>query len=488
MDPIKIEHVILLMLENRSFDHLLGYLPGAGGLTGMENNRIDPDDPASGKVLVNNAAAYISLISPAHDFPSVHTQLYGGAGPIIDPALMNGFVKSAVIEAKGDVQTGIHVMDCFDPAKIPTLRALADEFCLCTAWFSSVPGPTWPNRLFVHAATSDGVAANDVGHAYMMKTIYESLAKACKSWNIYFGDIPVSLALRRLWSSLGHFRNFEEFHEDVQNGRLSNYSFIEPRYFDFLELKAADEHPPHDLKMGEYLIAEVYETLRASPYWEKSLFVVTYDEHSGFFDHISPPGLVPNPDGKVSTDPAFDFTRLGLRVPAILVSPFIEKGVTDDTVYEHSSVPAMLKKVFDLPGFLTARDRAANTFEGALTRTTPRDDTPLTLPVPGDPQEAGRMRLLLRTPTNPEELPIKFEPVKISAEPVSEFQATLVDLADYLEADLPGASLDGSRVARRKRSKSKTSRLALQAQPPPVQSEHEAALHVDRILTTLLGK
>ena len=479
MTAASIEHVVVLMLENRSFDHLLGYLPGEAGLTGKEYNRIDPADPASGKMYVNNAAAYVSPISPAHDFPSVQTQLYGGPGPATDPAPMNGFVKAAIVEAQGNVQTGIHVMDCFDPAKLPVLCTLAEQFCLCTAWFSAVPGPTWPNRFFVHAATSDGVVANDVTHPYEMKTIYESLEEGGKSWSIYFGDIPVSLALRRLWGSLEHFKGFEEFHEDVEKEELADYAFIEPRYMDFLEWKANDEHPPHDLKMGEFLIAEVYDTLRSSPYWEKSLLVVLYDEHGGFFDRVTPPGRVPNPDGKLSADPAFDFTRLGLRVPALLVSPFIEKGITDGSVYEHSSVPATLKKLFDLADFLTARDRAANTFEGVLSRSAPREDAPLTLPVPGDPQEATRLRSLIRTRSKTEGLLDKVEGDRISREPLSEFQSSLVELADHLDANLPGGA----------QSESKGDALkAARALPASALNEYEAAVHIDSVLERLLSK
>ncbi len=495
MSVLSIEHVIVLMLENRSFDHMLGYLPGVDELTGKEYNRIDPADLASGKVYVNNAAAYISPVSPAHDIPSVHTQLYGGLGPVIDPAPMDGFVKAAVVEAQGSLQTGLHVMDCFDPDKIPAMRSLVEQFCLCTAWFSSVPGPTWPNRFFVHAATSDGVASNDVTHAYEMKTIYESLAEAGKSWSIYYGDIPVSLALRHLWGSLDHFKGFEKFHSDVENGELANYSFIEPRYMDFLEWKAADEHPPHDVKIGEYLIAEVYDTLRGSSFWEKSLLVVLYDEHGGFFDRVPPPGGAPNPDGKVSTDPAFDFTRLGLRVPALLVSPYIEKGIVDGGVYEHSSVPATLKRLFDLPDYLTTRDRAANTFEGVLTRDTPRDDTPQTLPVPGDPLDASRLRAVMRTPAKSEAPADTIERLMISREPLSEFQTSLVDLADELDANLPGSVQSQTKDAVLPPGQDAALHLdqgtALSeglARPIPVQTEHEAAVHVERILGTLLKR
>ena len=357
----------------------------------------------SEKVFVSKTAGYLTdTADPSHEFESVQAQLYGDPGKVVDPAPMDGFVKAGIQSAKGDVAAGKRVMECFNPEALPTLSTLAQEFCVCTRWFAAIPGPTWPNRLFIHTATSDGAAANDALHLNSMRTIYDSLEEAGLTWRVYFNDIPQCLALDHLWGRLDHFKAFEDFHEDIGRGDLANYTFIEPRYFDFLEWKASDQHPPHDIRIGEYLIAEIYETLRASQLWESSLFVVLYDEHGGFFDKVSPPTGVPNPDGKVSQNPPFDFTRLGVRVPAVLVSPWIEKGSIDPTPYEHSSLAATLKALFGLPEFLTARDKAASTFEKNLSRSTPRDDTPVTLPMPGDPAEARRHRDLMRTGVLPE--------------------------------------------------------------------------------------
>ena len=151
-----IEHVIVLMLENRSYDHMLGYLPNGHGLKGDEFNLVDPSDPASERVLVSNKADYISA-NPGHDFESVEIQLYGQAGAIVDPAPMNGFVTAHIEEEKGNVELGKKIMECFDPERLPALTTLAREFCVCDRWFSAVPGPTWLNRFFAHSATSDGM-------------------------------------------------------------------------------------------------------------------------------------------------------------------------------------------------------------------------------------------------------------------------------------------------------------------------------------------
>src|SRR5262249_15016491 len=171
------------------------------------------------------------------------------------------------------------------------------------------------------------------------------------------------------------------FFDDAKTGRLPAYSFIEPRYTDFLFLKANDQHPPHDVALGEYLIADIYEAVRNSPQWEQSLLVILADEGGGIYDHLPPPRTV-NPDDKVSR--SFDFTRLGTRVPAVLVSPYIPKRTIDSQVYDHTSLLATLEMRFGLPA-LTKRDAQANTFEGVLSNPGPRTDAPSQLPRPVDP-------------------------------------------------------------------------------------------------------
>lgn len=459
-----IEHVIVLMLENRSYDHMLGYLSNGHGLEGDEFNLVDPSDPTSERVPVSNTADYIMAVDPAHDFIGVEKEMFGTAGRVVQPASMDGFVAVQIGQAKGDVGMGKKIMECFDPGKIPALTTLAREFCVCDRWFSAVPGPTWLNRFYAHAATCDGMIVDTAKHDYKMKTIYDAVAENGLSWNIYHGDVPQSIILQHHWGSLDHFRRFHRFYADVEKGELAAYTFIEPRFFNFHEWKANDQHPPHDVRLGEYLIAEVYDTLRNSRYWEKSLLIVLYDEHGGFFDRVPPPDEVPSPDGKKSKHPPFDFTRLGVRVPAILVSPFVEKGKVDSTIYEHSSLPATIKTLFDLPEGLTARDKAANTFEKDLSRSTPRTDAPLTLPVPGDPEEAGRHRALLRTDALEKWRRGEVDQAEMSQEPLSAFQQAVVELADLLNKKAQG-----------------------KPRAAEIHTEHEASVHVHESLARFLG-
>ncbi|KAJ1276094.1 hypothetical protein BS78_05G187900 [Paspalum vaginatum] len=189
---------------------------------------------------------------------------------------------------------------------------------------------------------------------------------------------------------------FHEYDLDCKRhrreGKLPNYVVIEQRYLDLKLLPGNDDHPSHDVSRGQRLVKEVYEALRSSPQWDETLFVITYDEHGGFFDHVpTPVDGVPSPDGIASDAPVgFAFDRLGVRVPALLVSPWIEPGTVlhrpsgpePTSQYEHSSIPATVKKIFGLKEFLTARDAWAGTFESVLTRASPRTDCPETLPEP----------------------------------------------------------------------------------------------------------
>jgi phospholipase C len=384
MDEIR--HLVVLMLENQSFDRLLGYLDLGDrtqkleGLTGTETNPVSP--PADMRPVpvnrVSSASAYVTDPGPGHDFEDVNQQLFADRAPADTSAPGNaGFVLnySQQTDSRGRRlgDRGREIMQCLDPALVPILTTLAREFTVCDHWFSSVPGPTWPNRFFLHAGTAKGflVTPETPGELvsqfwtspYDMPTIFENLTERGLTWTVYFDDYAQAFALRRLHPYGDRFQRYEQFARDIQNGTLPTYAFIEPRSFSAPGYPANDQHPPHDLLEGEKLIAEVYDTLRADDkLWRQSLMVVLYDEHGGFYDHVPPPRAVP-PDSSRARPSGFQFDRLGVRVPAILISPWVAAGRVDHTVYDHTSVPATIKKMFGLPRFLTARDAAANTFD-----------------------------------------------------------------------------------------------------------------------------
>ena len=216
---------------------------------------------------------------------------------------------------------------------------------------------------------------------YEQRTIYQNLAAAGHSWRIYYHDFPQSLALAQQIPAFAEsYELFDAFLRDAADGRLPRYSFIEPRYFNALGARANDQHPSHGIVGGENLIADVYEALRASPQWSSAALIVLHDEHGGFYDHVPPPATI-NPDGKTSD--GFDFTRLGVRVPAVVVSPYVERGTIDQTVYDHSSLAATLRDLFGLGASLTRRDAQAATLLPLLrSRATPRTDAPAKLARP----------------------------------------------------------------------------------------------------------
>jgi phospholipase C len=426
--PPAIKHLVVLMMENRSFDHMLGFLDpesdAIDDLSGLEFNL----DHAGNVVVVNTGAKHVGPADPGHHFADVNEQLFETPDPQPgDEATMGGFVANYGKQPGVKPGRARDVMKCFAPEDIPVLATLAREFALCDAWFSSVPGPTLPNRAFAHCGSSNGsVDMNPL--AYMrLPTVYERLFEHDVASKVYAYDgntlaisFPALLMAGTRW--LG---SFEDFKKDVKNGTLPPYCFIEPRYNDYFDEArqkayfSSDQHPPHDVRHGEKLIAEVYETLRKSDLWEDSLFVITYDEHGGFYDHVVPPPTVaPLKHGEERSDAmtGFDFTRLGVRVPTVLVSPFIEPGTVVKDVFDHTSLIATALKLFaEDADPLNERDEIANTFDRVLMRSTPRD---------------ARKSLSGRVDLPP-------APKRVGNRPLSEHQTSQVVTAHHLDQLLP---------------------------------------------------
>jgi phospholipase C len=449
------------MLENRSFDHMLGFLSSPtyliDGLTGSEWNPRDPAhlDPTQ-EVKVTDDAGLIFSYDPGHGFHDVNLQLFDNpAGPPATSLPNGGFIASYsqrphVMPAVADT-----IMKCMAPTTVPVLTTLGREFAVCDEWYSSVPGPTWPNRFFVHAATSKGYLDNSQARNYDMPTIFENLAAAGRTWRDYYHDFSQTWALQRLQSDTNkaNFYSFGQFGTDAKNGQLANYSFIEPKYFSLFG-EANDQHPPHNILAGEALIAQVYNSVRNSPQWEQTLLVILHDEHGGFYDHVTPPSAAP-PDSYTSQ---FAFDRYGLRVPAILVSPFIPKGTIDHRTLDHTSIPATLKQIFQLPSFLTRRDAAAQTFSAIPSLDLARTDAPSSIGAvaPVVPfQLQGAQGLADLVAANASATPL-------STAPLSEFQEALVALAHTLDLN-ESSEVRALRTARR------------------IENEYDAAIYVREV-------
>ncbi|XP_022153255.1 non-specific phospholipase C2 [Momordica charantia] len=397
-----INTIVVLVMENRSFDHMLGWMkrinPEINGVDGSEFNLQSAADPNSNRFFFQDQSHYVDP-DPGHSFQAIREQIFGSDNTSANPPPMNGFAQQAFSMDNTSAMSR-DVMNGFHPDKVAVYKTLVSEFAVFDRWFAAVPSSTQPNRLFVHSATSGGATSNIpalLAKGYPQRTIFENLDDAGMSFGIYYQNIPATLFYRNL-RKLKYVNKFHQydlnFKRDARKGKLPRYVVVEQRYLDLALEPANDDHPSHDVYQGQMFVKEVYETLRSSPQWNETLFVITYDEHGGFFDHVPTPVTgVPSPDGIVGPEPfLFRFDRLGVRVPTIMVSPWIEKGTVvhgpkgpfPTSEYEHSSIPATVKKLFNLPSpFLTKRDEWAGSFESIVqTRTEPRTDCPELLPTP----------------------------------------------------------------------------------------------------------
>ncbi|ETO04294.1 Phosphoesterase family protein [Reticulomyxa filosa] len=339
----------------------------------------------------------------------------------------NGFVYDyAPIDTIAN-DSGSFIMQCFDPSAVPIITTLANEFGVIDRWYADVPGPTDPNRLYSWMATSSGMGYNaddrlTAGYFFVFpffsvhlnffffclsfisitfffffttkkwpKMLDESVTFTNQTWRVYFEQSPSPIYVEYTRHHPTRFKQMADFYVDVSRGDLPIFtkkkkmticnSWLDPAYDDL--------HPDHDVTNGEKLMKRVYESLRQSPIWEDTLLLIFYDEHGGFFDHVPPPWAV-SPDGRAATDvsPPFNFTRYGIRIPAIVVSPYVKKGTVANrpdpsatSQYSHSSLPHTIRAQFapDYPPF-TNRDDVALTFEDMLNLDYPRGDCPTQLP------------------------------------------------------------------------------------------------------------
>jgi phospholipase C len=394
-----IQHIVQLMLENRSFDHMLGFLypnktgPNGQpfeGLIGTEfNNDADGNPVRVYQIDPATAGAYFMPgADPAEGYANTNSQLFGTGNPPSSAKPTNGgFVTNyaaAITFGQQQHRTPLagtvasNIMGIFTPTALPILSGLATGFAVCDHWYSSVPTQTLPNRAFAVAATSQG-HMNDSTASYTVPSIFGLMTAHGLSWKIYGydkepltrGNFPDTLNAPDTC-----FGKFHDFQADAAAGNLPAYAFLEPSW----DSVGNSQHPNYDVALGEVLIQQIYQALRNGPGWNQTLLIITYDEHGGCYDHVGPPdGAVP-PDSSVG-EFGFDFTRFGVRVPAVLVSPLIAPGTiyrvpTGSMPIDHTSVLKTIERRWALPA-LTARDAAAPDLGGVLTLTTPRTDDPL---------------------------------------------------------------------------------------------------------------
>ncbi len=325
-----IEHIVIVQMENRSFDHYFGALSlveGRGDVdglaAGMGNHASDgsfiPVTPADG--------LWVLEPDPPHSHGACVDQFADGTNA--------GFVTTYQSRAR-EAHLLPRVMSYFVREELPALYHLADHFTLCDRWHCSLLGPTWPNRFYSHAATSEGLWTNLIPLA--TPTIYSAALAAGVSYGVYHHS-PIYFALTMLDPVAGSYPapDLDVFFDDARDGILPNLTVVEPDY------SLNDDHPPQDIRLGQAFIASIYEALRQSPKWDRTLLLVFYDEHGGFYDHVVPPRA----QGESRASLGFD--QLGFRVPAIVAGGLAGRGKVLRELVEHSSVPALIARTFGLP-------------------------------------------------------------------------------------------------------------------------------------------
>ena len=354
----KLQHIVVLMMENRSFDHMLGSLKAVDArIDGITPDLSNPDTNGN-PVRAQPLAEFQAQLQPDpdHHFPAVDLQIFGGDANRV--ANMQGFVKSYFNQQR-DVAHSQKIMYYFAQKDLPVLTTLALEFAVFNRWFASIPGPTICNRAFAHYGTSFGrVDMNLIYINEPFKSIYDRLigANPNHTSKLYYYDTTSSTM--EVTNLLEHqpelFGTYPQFLDDCAKGNLPDYSFIEPNFNDHEsdsgEEVANDQHPDHNVQAGEIYIASIYNAIKRSPLWPNTALLIVYDEHGGIYDHVAPPACPPDQFTASANDTGsgrpFAFDRLGVRVPAILVSPWIPQGTVVDRVFDHASIPATVTKFF----------------------------------------------------------------------------------------------------------------------------------------------
>jgi phospholipase C len=352
-----LEHIVVLMLENRSFDHMLGSLKAVDSRIDGVTDQMSNPDTTGALVKPQPLADFQGQLNPDpdHHFRAVDLQIYGGDTSTARVPTMQGFVKS-YFNQRRDVGHSQKIMYYFKKEDLPVLTALALEFAVFNRWFASIPGPTICNRAFAHYGTSFGrVDMNPFEIREPFKSIYSRLVDANPKHTakVYYYDTTSSTmeVVNLLQNQPELFGTYKQFLGDCDKGALPDYSFVEPNYNDHGEEVASDQHPDHDVQAGEFLIADVYMRIKRNPkLWASTALLILYDEHGGIYDHVLPPACPPDKftasANSTGTGSEFKFDRLGVRVPAILVSPWIPKNTVVDRVFDHASIPATVTKFF----------------------------------------------------------------------------------------------------------------------------------------------
>jgi phospholipase C len=341
-----IDHLVVLMQENRSFDSYFGQFEASEQSKTGNPNPVDKSAPA---ILPFENPRMCETVDVEHGWDAVHQEIDGGK--------MDGFTAANIDPTD---PTGARAMANYGPSDLPFYYALAHTFGIGDRNFASVPGPTYPNRYYLIAGTSFGHIDNTLPPAggWPQKTIFNELDAAHITWKIYDSQVSVAALLFKYVHdhAAGHVEDIAHYYSDAAAGTLPQVAFIDPTFIGQVT-QEDDEHPPANPQLGQQFSAKLVNALMSSPNWSSSVFIQTWDEHGGYFDHVAPPAA-PEPDGIAPIGGKGAFDEYGVRVPLLVVSPWSRAGYISHVVHDHTSILKTIEDRFGLPA-LTRRDAQA---------------------------------------------------------------------------------------------------------------------------------
>ena len=343
---IPLDAIVVLMQENRSFDHYFGQR--------VNDTNPNPLDPAAPPIHAYHETRYCEPADLDHSWNGSHTEFDNGK--------MDGFTKANVDPSD---PTGSRTMGYYDRRDLPFYYALYRKFATGDRFFCSLLSQTFPNRFYLLAGTSFGHIRNDFFVAtteFAQPTIFNRLDDAGIAWKVYSSQLPFA----NLFAYVRNTRQanvvpIAQYFADAVNGTLPQVAFVDPIFAD-RPTRENDEHPPANVQVGQEFVSRVVKALFTSPQWRRAALFLTYDEHGGFFDHVPPPSAcVPDaiPPMLQPGDEPGAFDRYGIRVPVVVVSPYARRRFVSHEAHDHTSILRFIATRFDLPA-LTARDANAD--------------------------------------------------------------------------------------------------------------------------------
>lgn len=349
-DQSGIEHIVVVTMENRSFDHFLGWLAGANG----QQSGLTYNDSAGGSHPTYHLTDYqgCSFLDPGHTYSDGRVQFNGGAA---NGWLLNG---SNSLSGTPNQANDIFAIGYYQQSDLAFLGSAAPTWTTCDNYFAAMMAETRPNRIYMHAAQTDRL--DNSSFISGLPTIWDRLADHGQTGRYYYSDI----SFLDLWGTkyAGIVHSVATFIDDCAAGTLPNVAFVDPKFLGEGSGTSEDDHPHADIRNGEAFLNQIYQAVTASPNWKHTVLIVTFDEWGGFFDHVAPP-LAPIPAASAAAGDTDG--RLGFRVPCIVISPLAKRASVNHEQFDHTSILRMIEWRWSLPA-LSSRDVAANNLADVL--------------------------------------------------------------------------------------------------------------------------